>query len=223
MPHELLTQMPRSVRIDTIAVKNGSMTYSELARDGARPGTISFEDVNAEVYGLISDPKPGFDAPCRIDLRMLLAGKGATEITLVYDLTSPRLDLSYQGSVGPMPAKAFNEILENLEGVRVNAGHHDSTWFSFDVKGDVADGKVQVLYHGLDSEMIRKGTHEQGLSENLRTFIGNRFKMNEANPPDDKTPALVVPVHHERPGPENFFRFLWVIVRQGLYVTMGIQ
>ncbi len=223
MPHELLTQLPRSVRIDTIVVKNGTMVYSELARDGARPGTISFEAVNAAVYGLISDPQPGFEAPCRIDLRMLLAGEGDTEITLVYDLTSPRLDLSYQGRVGRMPATAFSEILENLEGVRVKTGTHDSTWFSFVVKGDVADGKVQVLYHGLDSEMIRKGTHEQGLSENLATFIGNRFKINDANPADDKKPALVVPVHHERPGPENFFRFLWVIVRQGLYVTMGIQ
>jgi hypothetical protein len=154
---------------------------------------------------------------------MMLAGEGATDITLDYDLSSPRLDLAYRGRVGRMPARAFNEILVDLEGVRVNSGRLDSTWFEFDVKGDVARGQVQVLYHDLDSEILDKATHERGVSEKLQTFIGNTFKIAPANPKDPRTPAVVVPVERKRPEPENFFRFLWVIVREGLYVTMGIE
>jgi hypothetical protein len=221
MPHELLSKLPRSVRIDTLATKNGSVRYVELAQDGTRPGVMRFENVWATVYGLVSDPEPGFEAPCRIDLRMLLAGEGATDLTLEYDLSSPRLDLKYRGRVGRMPATAFNEILVDLKGVRVNAGQHDSTWFEFDVKGDVAAGKVQVLYHGLDSEIVDKATLERGVSEKLQTFIGNA-KIAEANPKESGAQATIVPVQHERPESENFFRFLWVLVREGLYATMGI-
>lgn len=222
MPHQLLAKIPRSIRIDTLAVRRGSVHYSETPRDNYRPGTIRFEDIEAVVYGLANRPRRESEAPCRVDLSMLLAGEGRTEISLVYDLMSPRLDLMYQGTISRMRAAAFNEILVDLEGIRVKGGVLDSTWFEFEVDDGVARGEVQVLYHGLDSEMIDKVTHESGLSHDIATFIGNTFKIRSANPPNGETPAIVVPVRREREKPENFLRFLWLNVRAGLYTTLGI-
>ncbi len=222
MPHELLAELPRALRIDTLAVKNGSLHYSEVARDGARSGTARFEDVWAAVYGLTSDPKPGAAAPCRIDVRMLLQGEGATDLTLEYDLASPRLDLKYRGCVGRMPASAFNEMLVDLEGLRVNAGRLDSTWFDFRVTDDAATGKVQVLYHDLDTEIVDKVTLERGFKERFQTFANNAFRIEASNPRGGGDPAVVVSVRRERTPHENFFRFLWVIVREGLLETLGV-
>lgn len=222
MPHELLRRSPRLVHVDTLTVKNGSVQYSELAVDGARAGTVRFEDIWATIYGLVTDAKPGVETPCRIDLRMLLMGEGRTDLTIEYDLGSEGLDLKYRGRVGRMPASAFNEMLVDLEGLRVKTGRLDSTWFEFDVENDVANGSVQVLYRNLDTEIIDKVTHDQGLKKQFQTFMNSTFRVEGENTQGGDTPALVAAVYRERPARENFFRFLWVIVREGLIESLGV-
>src|SRR5262245_16210779 len=220
MPHELLRKIPCPLRVDTLVVEHGRVHYSEIANDGARPGTIRFEDVLATVYDLRTDPRA--DAPCRIDAQLLLAGAAHTDFTLEYDLASPRLDLEYRGRIGRMPATALNEMLVDLEGFRVKSGVLDSTWFDFHVKDDLATGSVQVLYHDLDTELVDKVTLERGTSKKLQTFINNTFRLASANPGSDLAPAIVVPVRRERVPDENLVEFLWVILRIGVTETLGV-
>jgi hypothetical protein len=210
------------VRVDEFVIKNGSVHYSEIAKNGARPGTMRFEEVNVTMRG-ITNQHAAASLPCRVDVHTLLVGVGPTDLTLDYDLAAPQLLLRYRGSIGRMPATNFNEMLVDLDGLRVTSGVLDSTWFDFDVREDRAAGRVQVLYHDLSSEVVDKVTRDSGVGEKLKTFLNNTFVVTSANPPTPDVPALVVPVRQERVPKDNLFRFLWVIVREGVYETLGIR
>ena len=226
LPHVSIRSLDRLVRIDTLVVKAAEASYSELAADGARAGMITFNDLEATFYNVTNDPlRMTPETPCNIGMRFLLAGEGRTNLGVQYDLLSQsdKLDLRYQGTIGPMNAKAFNQVLENLEGLRVTGGRLDSTWFEFDVKDDIARGKIQVLYHNLSFELRDKGSHEQSRGDHFRTFMMSHFKIRDANTPSDKGGAMIAQVHLARTPKTGFIKFLWQNIRDGLFETLGIE
>ena len=221
LPHVSFQSIARPIRIDTIRVTNTEIGYSEKAKDGSRPGRIRFTDLWATVYNVTNDSTRMTSAtPCTIDLRTRIAGAGRLEATLGYDLLSPRLSITYRGTVAGMRAEPLNEMLVNLEGIRIKNGVIDSTWFDFKVREDVARGKMQVLYRDLDFEMLDKVTRDRGLGSRLQTFM-TKAKLSHANPTDDRTPPRVVTVLRERPPESSLFGFLWETLREGILTTLG--
>jgi len=221
LPQMSFQSIGRPIRIDIIRVTNSEIGYSEKAKDGSRPGRIRFTDLWATVYNVTNDSTRMTPAtPCTIDLRTRIAGAGRLEATLGYDLLSTRLSMTYRGTVARMSAEPLNEMLVNLEGIRITNGIIDSTWFDFKVSEDVARGKMQVLYRDLDFEMLDKVTLERGLAARVQTFI-TEAKLSHANPTDDRTPARVVAILRERPPESSFFEFLWGTLREGILSTLG--
>lgn len=221
MPHEQLQGMRHRLRIDELVFKQGSIAYDEMASDGARPGTIRFEEIEGVFRDVTNDPKVQAKGPCSANLRFLFAAKAPMTLSLSYDLAAPQLRLDYQGTVGAMDARALNELLVYLKGIRATAGALDSTWYDFRVQDGIAEGQVQFLYHGLEFEILDKVTLDRGLSEKTQTLLG-RFKTNEANPPTEDVPPLTISIRRPRAPETGFIKFLWENLRAGVYETLGV-
>ena len=222
MPHEQLRTLAHRLRIDELVVKQGSIRYSEKAGDGARPGTIRFEKIEAVFRDITNEPKIQAERACAVDLHGLLAGTAPMTLSLRYELSAPQLTLDYEGAVGTMDARALNELLVNLKGIRLNAGVLDTTSYRFRVENGIVTGEVRMLYHGLDSEIVDKVTLERGFSEKLQTFLNTRFKVNAANPLGSDATAKTIPVHRARTPETGFIKFLWENLRAGVYETLGV-
>jgi hypothetical protein len=220
LPHELLVSCGRPVRINTIHITDGDLRYSERAADGIRPGTFQFADLSAMITHVTNDTTR-MGTPCAIEVRARLADAGQMEAMFEYDLASKRLNMAYRGSVGAMGASSLNELLVDLEGIRVTGGTIDSTSFSFHVVDDVATGELQVLYHDVDFEMVDKNTREEGISERFATFMTNT-KIRPSNPDGDE-PPIVVTIVREREPHVPLFKFVWKTIREGLLSTLGVQ
>lgn len=222
MPQELLAAIRQTIRIDTMRVAHGDVVYSELARDGARPGTIRFADLSLTACNITNrrDPKKR-PIPAVAQINLLLAGVAPAEIHLAYDLFSPELHITYDGTVGRMDGRALNSILVDLKGYRVTEGRLDSARFQFSVEHDVAVGKMEVLYHDLRVDVVDKNTHKLGLSRLIQSVIHNGVTLRRDNPRNAKTPALSITVRRQRPPDASFLRLLWSNVRYGLLTTLG--
>lgn len=222
MPHEVLATIRQVIRIDTLRVAHGDVTYSEQAPDGVRPGTIRFADLSLTACNIANrrDPKKR-PVPAVAQIHMLLAGVAPAEVHMAYDLFSPELRVTYGGTVGRMDGREFNELLENLEGYRVTKGRLDSARFQFSVEHDVAVGEVEVLYHDLKVAPVNKDTHRRGPSRRLQSAINNKFNLRRDNPDDEETPALSISVRRQRPPEASFLRLLWSNIRYGLQTTIG--
>ncbi len=223
LPHVSFQSIDRPIRIGVIRVTDSGIIYSERAKDGSRPGAIRFTDLWATAYNVTNDStRMTPSTPCTIDIRTRVAGAGRLNATFGYDLLSSRLNLTYRGTVARMRADPLNELLVNLEGIRITNGVIDSTWFDFKVSEDVARGKVQVLYRDFDFELLDKITLDRGFAARLQTFIADKSKLNRANPTDDRTPAKVVPILRERTPESSLFKFLWETLREGILTTLGV-
>jgi hypothetical protein len=221
MPHERLRTLSHRLRIDELVVKRGSVRYDEKASDGARPGTIHFEEIEAVFRDLTNDAKIQAERSCTADLRFLFAATAPMTLSLRYDLAAPQLTLDYRGTVGTMDLRPLNEFLVNVKGIRATAGVLDSTWYDFRVEDGIATGQAQILYHGLSSEIVDKVTLERGLSEVWKTFLNNQFKVNEANPPGENDPVKTISIRRARDPETGFIRFLWENLRAGVYETLS--
>jgi hypothetical protein len=219
LPHQLLMRLGHRVRVDTINL-NGRMRYSERAWDGTRKSSMRFEDLSVGIANLTNDPLQAARTPVEIDLRTMLAGAGRAHVVFEYDLSAPRLTLSYRGGVGPMDGKALNETLVNLEGMRVVDGRHDSTSFDIKVKDDVATGQMLLLYHHLQIEFLDKATGKQGLGDELRSFYATNFGIHTKNGWKSDSPAQSVQIHLTRGADIPIFKFVWHTIRQGLLGTI---
>lgn len=222
MPQEVLATIRETIRLDTLRVAHGEVSYSELAPDGARPGTMRFADLSLTACNIAnrSDPKKR-PIPAVAQMHVLLAGVAPTEIHMAYDLFSPELHITYDGTVGRMDGRALNDILVDLKGYRVTEGRLDSARFQFSVEHDVAVGEMEVLYHDLTVDVVDKGTHRPDLSQLLTSAINNRFKLRRDNPPNAKTPPLSIHVRRQRPQGASFPRLLWSNIRYGVLATLG--
>lgn len=222
LPHALFGSIDRPVRIDIIRITNADIGYSEKALDGGRPGTIRFTDLWATFYNVTNDSTRMTDStPCTIDVRARIAGAGRLDATFGYDLLTPRLSMVFRGNVARMSAAPLNELLVDLEGIRIKSGVMDSTWFDFEVKEDVARGTMQVLYRDLDIEMLDKVTLDRGAGARLKTFFADKATLSHANPADDETPAKIFTIRRQREPETPLFKFLWESLREGLLATLG--
>ena len=132
LPQEYLLGVRQPVRLNRLEIRHGYIRYSERAFDGARFGTLPFADLEAVVTNLSNGGRTGVltGAVCQLDVRALLAGKGRLVAHFDYDLSSPKLNLAYRGSIARMDVRAFNSMLVDLQGMRVREGQLDTAWFA---------------------------------------------------------------------------------------------
>jgi hypothetical protein len=221
MPHVVLGSSDRRIQIDHIRIVDGDIRYSERARDGNRPGTFRFADLDASIANLTNDPER-MAQPCVIDVRTRLANSGPLKATFEYDLSSPALKMKYQASIGKMDALALNALLVNLNGIRITSGIIDATTLDIKIDGDVSTGTMKLLYHGLEFEMQDKNSQDQGIGDHVASFL-QKSKTRESNPDDDDEPAAVITLRRERAPEISLIKFVWETVREGALRTVGAQ
>jgi hypothetical protein len=224
LPQTSFQALGMPVRINMIRLTNSIMAYSETARDGARPGTIRFSDMDMKISNVTNDSTlMTAGTPCTIHASTLLNEAGRLDVTFGYDLLAPKLSMTCRGTVSRMKAEPLNELLENLNGIKITSGVVDSCQFDFKVDGDdVARGTVELLYHELDIQMEDKVTLDQDLMARLKTFINDKAKMHSSNPPDEDKPVTVATVARPRTPQTPLIKFLWETLREGILTTLGV-
>ncbi len=220
LPHERLKGVEHPIHVETIELAKGEIIYKERARDGARPGTFVFSDLSAMITNVTNDSSH-MDTPCTIDVQMTLATSARLRGVFEYDFASEALDLDCRASIGKMDARLLNDLLVNLNGIRVLSGTIDSTWFDFKVDNDLARGQVHCLYRGVEFEMLDKNTLEQGIKDKLITVL-NQHRTRSSNPEKEGAPPVTANVTRRREPGVNIIKFVWQTVRQGLLQTLGV-
>jgi hypothetical protein len=220
LPHEWVQRLDRRLRIDTVLIEGGEVVYWERAVDGARPGRLRFADIRTTVSGVTNDRSPAVPERAVIDLEARLGG-GRLEAHLAYDLLAPRLRIKYRGKLAAMDARAFNPMLVDLEGIRIDDGDINSVRFEIEVEEDLATGTVAARYQDLSIAVVDKVTRDRSLGDLIKSVVANKFKVREDNP-DGDDPPMVASVRLRRPADTPLIKFIWHTLRAGISTTIGL-
>lgn len=219
----MIYNYPNSVKIDSISLLTGSVTYTEHAKEANTAGQISFTEVNAKIYNLSNDTVYKKEkAYLKLNVNALLMGKGKLAIQLKGRIFDRQNTFSLNGSLSEMNAGELNPILEKNAFIKVTTGKIDAMNFSFTANNTKATGEMTLLYHGLDVTLINKRTDDTtALKERIGSLIAN-IKILNSNPlPGNKIRKGII---YNKRDPEKFlFNYCFKSILSGITSSLTIQ
>jgi len=180
---DMIYNYPHQLKIDSISLINGNITYSEHAKEANEPGSISFNEINSKIYTVTNDPiyKTKIDS-LKLKGEALLMGKGRMSILLKCRIFDSQNLFSLEGALSDLDAIELNPILEKSAYVYATSGKIDSMNFRFTANNTEATGKLTLLYHDLDITVKNKQTDDTtAFRERFISFIAN-IKVLDSNP-----------------------------------------
>lgn len=218
---EIISSYPGILRIDSISLSNGRITYKEHAENAYEAGYVSFYKVVAKIYNITNDPgyKPE-NHTFKMNSNGLLMGYGLISISLEGNLFDNNNVFSLTGTLSAMEANELNPILENNAFISVKTGKIDKMSFSFTANSSRSDGRMTLLYHNLDIAVINKTTNEEtAIKERVISLIANIMIMNSNPLPGKDTREGII--DFERDTEKSFFNYSFKSVLSG--VTSSLE
>ncbi|MBN1791432.1 MAG: hypothetical protein JW830_13100 [Bacteroidales bacterium] len=218
---DLIYNYPGTIRIDSLVMMKGNVTYTvhgELAND---PGNISFNEIHAKIYKITNDSVYKTDKGfLELTGETLLMGKGRMTVELKAEIFDNHNTFSLNGTLSNLEAKELNPILEKNAFVYATSGKIDAMHFSFMANDVKATGKMTLLYHGLDLAVKNKRTDDTtAIKERIISFIANR-KVMDSNPIPGKDVREGI-IDYDR-DPERFlFNYCFKSVLSGIQSTLA--
>lgn len=217
---DMISRYPGYIRLDTISILNGNITYRERAEESNEAGYITFSKVNASIYNINND-SIFMSKKAYFELRFnsFLMGKSKMSILLKSRIYDSRNSFSVNGTLSAMDISVMNPYLENNAFIYVTSGKLDGMDFSFTANSTEANGTMTMLYTGLDLTIKNKKTDDTtAFKERLKSLIVN-IKVIDSNPLQGKEAREGI-IKYER-DPEKFlFNYIVKSTFSGIKSTM---
>jgi hypothetical protein len=214
MLNQKFQQIPFPVKIDTLAVRQSHLNFTQRVPNAEEYGHIFFSNINLKAFpinnGALSKSVTTFQTQAR------LMGEGLLNFNLQINLMNPQLFCNYQGSLGAMNAQILNEIIEANRPIRVKNGLIQEIKFKVLLVDKLADGEVEAGYKRLRIQFLKPDDHEK--KRGFITFWANVFLKNRNNL--EKNRHKVGKVNYTRTNDDGFFAVLWRALATGLLDTL---
>jgi len=215
-PHEAFKDWGLKFMIDTVKMKNFSITYSEYNPDTKSVGNVIFKQVTGDIKNLTNDTIPLKVNPhCLVTFNGYLMNKGAIILHFDFNLSAPRGDFLFNGNVKKMEIAELNQVTASLGFVKAEKGILNQ--FTCIIKGNryTLKGSATMLYEDLNITILKKG-EEKGLKKRkLWSFFANTFVIKDSNPMG-KEPVRISNIRYKRIPSKPFFFTLWKGILSGI-------
>jgi hypothetical protein len=217
---DVIYDFPGDIRIDSIGVLSGNITYTEHAEESNEPGYISFNEIRAKIYKISNDSiYKTENAFIELKGRTLLMGKGRLNVSLKAKLFDNLNTFSLHGILTNMEAKELNPMLEKNAYVYATSGTIDTMNFSFTANSFKANGEMTLIYDGLDLAVKNRTTDDTtAFKERIISIIAN-WKVKDSNPTRGKDLREGI-IDYER-DPEKFlFNYCFKSILSGIQSSL---
>ncbi len=218
---ELIYNFPGILNIDSLAIINGDVIYSEHAENSEEAGKISFNDLQVKIYKITNDSAyKEREAFFELQAEALVMNAGRLSISIKAPLFDRNNTFKVKGSLAGMEVAKLNPMLTNNAFVEAKSGVIESMNFSFTADNTAAAGSLKILYNNLKIEVLDKQSEtSSSLKGWLRSLIANMIIL-ESNPlPNEE--AREGTIEYKR-DPERFlFNYAFKSILTGLKQSLG--
>jgi len=198
MLQEALYDYPGLLRIDSLQLLNGTMTYTEHAEDADEAGSVTLTRLRSMVKNIRNNPQyRNQDEWLTLKGEFLLMGEGQLKTELRVKLFEPHHAFFLSGTMGEMNLNELNRILENNSYVSVNGMAH-SLNFDFNADDEKATGKLTFLYSGMKLKVKNDNSRFRNRIEN---WLINASVMDSNPLPGEKPREGIISYQRD---PERF-------------------
>lgn len=186
MLNEALKDLPVKLQIDSLAVLDGRIVYSEHNSGSEKPGMVFFNHVQWTIKNISNTlQKNDSDSILIILGRGMLMNVGRVDVNFRMSLLDPEQAFTLKGKVGRMGLCTLNTIFENNESISLE-GTLNSIDFDFTANTVLASGRLIFLYEDLKVKIDDK---DGFIKDKVKTWLINLSLIN-SNPTKDKSPRV---------------------------------
>ena len=224
LPQKALQDFNLNTHIDSVAINNVQVSYSEYNTESLRMGTIYFNGINGNLLNVTNDSAAlKMNHFCKANLTCLLMARGRLNLNVNFDLTDKNSAFSYSGELGLLKVSVLNPAIKPLALVEIRSGIVKD--MLFDGKGDIFGnkGKVAVRYTHLKVKLLQKNKKDSRLTKmNIATMAANIMILDGENPSPGKKMRIGY-YHFKRPANASFFNMLWRGLFIGIKESVGLD
>ncbi|MBQ4279702.1 MAG: hypothetical protein IJC16_07100 [Rikenellaceae bacterium] len=209
-------RLPRPVAVRRIRLDNIRATYEELPAAGSAAGTVTFDSLNGDFYGLTNIPSPG-QPFYTLEASGRLMGQGTLSATFELPVEASTNHFEVSGTLGPMEMQALNPTLVPLAGARVTSGRING--MDFRIAGSERQSSVtlQLRYDDLGVTVVRD-TGDSLHARPVLTFLVDDLLLHHSNP--DNHGLRTGTGTAERDPQRSQFNYLWKSLLPGIKSTL---
>ncbi len=212
LPMEALRNLSFAIEVDTIRIKNSTITYEEFPSEGFRSGIISFEKLNATFSNVVNRAYYNKPSHCTLTASTYLMGKGLIEASFILPLDDKK-PYHAEGKVHSMALSHLNQPLENLAFISIESGKLNQINFNFDYTETSSNGRLTINYENLKINGLKK--EKSTVINDLKTLLINTVIKNDKDKsvPTEKRTGTI---SFERDKKRQIFNYWWKSLLSGI-------
>ena len=215
LPVNMLRQLGIPIQVDELNAVNGSVLYTEIAKDG-KPVTIPITGITLEMRTLKNQDFDLNDSlHARISGMLLDSIRIQLELKQSYadDLAGMHIDAKFM----PSRMQVLNAATVPLGKLYIKEGQLDSAILSVDANEFLAFGEMRMNYRDLKVQLLKDG---EGLdnrnTKNFLSFLANTFVIRNNG---KGKPAVIFLVRDRE---RSIFNYLVKIATRGFQTSIGV-
>lgn len=223
MPQELMINSFQDVKLDSLLIENGRVTYREFGEKSILPGMIYFDELEA-VFVPFHLVKSTNSLPLAVsrfaaDAQLMGTGKLHLEGELFYQKPYP-MDISVK--LGAFDLTQINDFLGRDAFVKILSGSVKDAAWDFRLDEEQAVGEMVFHYDDLKIEMLDSMSLEKGKGIlKVYTFLANVL-IRKSNPRGFFKKDVSSAIYFERDRSKFVFNAWWKATFSGLKGSVGV-
>jgi len=215
--NESFLSIPIAVYIDTVAITRSKLLYGELTAGHPVAGTILLDNFSVQSNDLTNQvDKDSIANVMHFYVQAKVMGEGAMTTELILPLEGKLHDFQCSGTVGAMPLKPLNDMLEPAIGIKFHGGKVTRMTFFFKANDNFSKGWMEFLYKDIDVSLVKKKPEKEwGFVSALANWVA--VSNNPSAPEKD---PKVVEIGFERDKNKGLINYVWKTIQSGMVRTI---
>lgn len=223
MPQDLILDIPRIVKIDTLNTYNSYIQYKELDEKSYDPGVVFLDSFNLSLYNISNDIS-NLDTTSMLIAKLNANVMGTSRLNLLvnFQMLSPAKKFTIKGHLNRINFTELNGLTQNLVGITMKQG-----WGELDIpliRGDSLNttGFIYFGYKKLKIELFNreKAQNTKGLTGSMAGLLLNDIFI-KSNNPGWLSKTRPGEVYFKRDTQKFVVNYIWRSIQSGLMSTMG--
>lgn len=216
--YEEIYKLPPTL-VKYVDVKNFSVIYEELSRQGKHPGKLSFMGMNGIIENFTNiSTSPTHSMLLRANGRLM--GTGA--FTATWQMPVDRLYDRFvvEGKLSGFELNELNRFITPMAPLEVNSGIVTDLAFTMDASSEGGHIDMTMLYSDLNVRIYKDA--EAGTERRFLTRLANRILKTNNPDKKGKTPR-VASTTIERDKYHSTFNYFWQLLQPAVVESVGVS
>lgn len=216
LPSEIVQKLETAIRIDSIVMREGSITYHEKPEKSLDYGHVFFQDLNAKLTGFSSID----ELSSNLTASAYLMGAGLLQVEISYPNGLRQDTFIVNGGLGTMSLAHLNPMTVNAAFARIDEGLTQQMDFRLRGNSRYAAGEMYFTYSGMKLTLLKKTKDGEKVKRQAGSLFANMI-VSDSNP--KKGDYRVGEIFFERKEKKSIFNYWWKSLFSGIKSSAGLK